>query len=84
MGVQRSVHKFKGMFGNAIDKDIEAIACTKLVTHANFNLGNCKQVTHLFDKNLPNIVMKTLRRKPEQVNLKYVEVSEKIMKNNRF
>ena len=64
----------QGMLGNPSDQDFLAMVCTNSIQNCNFTIDDCKHAFLIFGKNLPNIIGKTVRKKPDRVEPEYVDI----------
>ena len=70
------------MLGNPCHRDLLAMAFAEMITNCPFNAEDCKHASKIFGKNLPDILGKTVRKRPEHVEPEDSDVPANLIKDN--
>ena len=72
------------MLGYHSDKDFLAMVCAKMIPNCAFTIDDFKLATKIFGKNLPDVIGKTIRKKPERVIPEYTDIPDDVIEENRL
>ena len=74
----------QGMLDNNSDRDLVGMVHAQVIPNRPFNVDDCKHAAQIFGKNLPDILGKTVRHKPERVMPEYPDIPMHLTQWNKL
>ena len=84
--VERAIaaRHLQAMIGSPSQSDIEGMVCANMIHDTNLKLSGCQCSHDIIGKNLIDVRGKTVRKKPERVEVDYVAVPDEMIKKMKM
>ncbi len=80
----REARRIQGMIANPTEREFSAMVCKKLLTNCPVTVQDVNNAHHIYGRNLANIRGKTTKRKPEHVQIDYVQIPRDFVKMHKY
>ncbi len=80
----REARQIQGMIANPTEREFNAMVHEKLLANCPVTLQDVNNAHHIYGRDLANIRGKTTRRKPEHVQIDYVQIAWDFVKMHKY